>query len=190
VLAVVAALAGVAGAVALIVSVAALGHPWTSGYVSEAGVGPRSGAYRLGILALSVALLLLGGAVQRLIAGGLLVAAGAFGTVSAAVTCTPGCPLPPYQHSTAQDLVHATASCLSVGLTALAMAAIGTRASRWMFAITAALLAALGITLLAIGRSTTTAVLERLVLTVLVAWAVATAVGIAARARPPGSRDG
>jgi hypothetical protein len=174
-LAAVSALAGIVGAVAIIAAVAAQPHPWTTGYVSEAGIGARSGAYRFGIVALSLGLILLGGAIRTLLGSALLVAAGVFGSVSAAVTCTPGCPLPPYQHAAPADLVHAAASCLSVGLTALAMVAIGTRLSRWAFAITAPIIAALGICLLAIGRGTATAVLERVVLTILVAWAVATA---------------
>jgi uncharacterized protein DUF998 len=180
-----AALVTAAGAVAIIVAVAALPHPWTTGYVSEAGVAtdPRSGLYRLGILGLCVGLVLLGAVVRALIATGLLVAAGAIGSVSAVVTCSPGCPLPPYERATATDLVHATASCLSIGLATLAilsLAATGSRSARYAFAITAPTLAALGICLLAIGRSTATAVLERAVLALLVGWVLVTAILISA----------
>jgi hypothetical protein len=180
----IAALVTAAGAVAILLGVAALPHPWTTGYVSEAGVAtdPRSRLYRFGILGLCAGLILLGAAIRALIATALLIAAGAIGSVSAAVTCSPGCPLPPYEHTTAMDIVHATASCLSIGLATLAILALataGSQSARVTFAVAAPTIAALGICLLAIGRSTATAILERAVLALLIAWVIGTALRLA-----------
>ncbi len=42
-------------------------HPWTTGYVSEAGApgAAHAGTYRIGLLLLAIALLLLGNVVSR-----------------------------------------------------------------------------------------------------------------------------
>ena len=178
-------------------AVAALPHPWTGGYVSEAGVSgfARSGAYHAGIWMVSAGLLLIALSLQATKAiTALLVTAGALGFVSGSVSCSTGCPLPPYETTTWADLVHGGASILAVALVALAMliatvhatahATVETTGPAWparfAFAVTAATLAALTFCLLAIGRSTATAVLERIALLLVLAWLVDYAVRAAA----------
>jgi hypothetical protein len=122
-----AAVATILGAVALAVSVAATRRLWFDGYVSEAGVASsgHSGLYKLGIAGLSVGQLLLGTAIfarTRLVwIAGLLVLAGLSGGVSATMSCSPGCPLPPHETPTAGDLVHAGGSILAIGSLSLAI---------------------------------------------------------------------
>jgi hypothetical protein len=102
--------------------------------------------------------------------------------VSSSVRCTAGCPLPPFEQATADDLVHAGASIIAVGLVALAMLllALGDSQlrsmSRLWFAVTAPVIAILGILLLAVGRSTATAVTERVGLTAVLGWLIAVSV--------------
>lgn len=185
------ALTGLTGGVLIAIAVAAMPHPWTTGYVSEAGApgAAHAGTYRIGLLLLAIALLLLGNVVITTpamgmgITGILLVAAGALTAVSSRVSCTANCPLPPYEHSTVQDLVHAGTSIAAVGLTSLAMLAVAASATdrrqvhvaRTAAAICLPVLVALAIALLAIGRSTLTAVLERLGLAGVLLWVVACA---------------
>jgi hypothetical protein len=122
-----AALAAAAGGAAVGAALAGLPDPW-AGYVSEAGVpgSPRAALYRAGLLGLSAALVLLAAALAgpARVAGALLLGGGLLGTLSAAVPCTPGCPLPPYQSTTAADLLHAGASALAVAAVVLAMLAL------------------------------------------------------------------
>jgi hypothetical protein len=194
--------------------VAVPGLRW-NGYVSEAGVASsgHAGAYRLGVagLALGQALLAaalwLGSALSTVdglwivpAVVGLLAADAAFGAVSAAVSCSPGCPLPPHQTPTARDLVHGGASILAVGLMSLAMlglalgpiaASAGKRASAGLIAasagpsrIAAAVVAPLvvldGFAILILGRGHVAGLLERLVLLGAVAWTLAVSGRLAA----------
>jgi hypothetical protein len=114
---------GVLGAVGLAVAVGGTG---LANYVSESGV-PGSGhsvLYRASVLAVAACAALtatLG--LPRLTAIVLAAAAPMIG-LSAAVTCTEGCPLPPYEESTPSDLIHAAGSIAGVGLCALAMATL------------------------------------------------------------------
>jgi arginine exporter protein ArgO len=161
--------------------VSALPRPWTTGYISQAGApgATHAGAYRAGVLLLALTLFLLGNALMSL-AGVLLIGAGALAAVSSRISCTPGCPLPPYEHSTGRDLVHAGTSIAAIGVTVLAMLAIAAfspdhrqrRVARIAAVICGPVLVALAITLLAIGRSTTTAVLERIGLTGVLFWVI------------------
>ena len=109
--------------------------------------------------------------------------AGALTAVSSRISCTASCPLPPYEHTTAQDLVHAGTSIAAIGLTVLAMLAVAAtaadrvqkRVARIGAVVCTPILVALAITLLAIGRSTVTAVLERLGLVGVLGWVTACA---------------
>jgi Protein of unknown function (DUF998) len=196
------AAAATIGAVLVTMAVRALPAPLVGGYVSEAGE-PGAGhpwLYRVGIALLGVALALLGTAIatrrppiaRRAVPLLLLGAAGSAG-LSSQVRCTAGCPLPPYEHTTPTDLVHAGASMGAVGLAALAMLALGyaggdvparvRRAARIGAAITVPLTGALGICLLAIGRSATTAVLERATLASVLASLLAVALMLPAPRR-------
>jgi hypothetical protein len=196
------ALTGLAGGVLMTVGVSALPHPWISGYVSEAGAPDArlAAIYRTGVLLLALTLILIGTAAgwsERVrlgtvglggagLVGVCLVVAGGVALVSSRVSCTAGCPLPPYAHTTAQDLLHAGSSMAAIGLTTLAMLITAlasthrtrARIARVSFAISAPLLAALAIALLAIGRSTATAVLERAALLAVLGWVVAYAVDL------------
>src|SRR4051812_22881612 len=78
-------------------------------YVSEGGISgaPHAWLYRISVWLIAVALALLApraGARSAALAFG-LAAPAAF--VSGAVSCSPGCPLPPFERPTAGDLVHA-----------------------------------------------------------------------------------
>ena len=116
----------------LVVSALVAAHRlWFGGYVSEAGVGPQAAAFRLGVIGLAVGLILLGVAlaatlpeVTVLLAGG-----GLLASLSGSVSCSEGCPLPPYESPTPADLVHAVASILAVGVVVLAMIAIAVLAA-------------------------------------------------------------
>ncbi|WP_196279635.1 DUF998 domain-containing protein [Catellatospora paridis] len=178
----------VAGTAAVMYALGVLPEPWTRGYISEGGVAtsPRDGIYRTGILALAGSLALLGAALRRLVpfVCAMLVAAAVFGVLSSAVSCTPGCPLPPYEPSTAPDLVHAGASVLAVGLAVVAMVAVALialqpalrRTARVFSGVTVPLALLLVIGLLAIGRGLFTSVLERVALVPVVGWVVVTGV--------------
>jgi lysylphosphatidylglycerol synthetase-like protein (DUF2156 family) len=171
---------GLLGGAGMVIGVAALPHPWTTGFVSQAGApgAGHAGFYRTGVLLLAVTLILLGVAL-----GGLpqvvLTVAGLLATVSGRVSCTGDCPLPPYEHPTPQDLVHAGTSIAAIGLTALAMLIVAVRSrdrlARVSTAVCVPLLCALAVALLAVGRGFATAVLERISLTLILGWVVASA---------------
>lgn len=185
----VAAITALAGGVAVVIALAALPHPWTGGYVSEAGVAtdPRAALYRIGILGVAVSLVLLGIVLFHAVrvAAALLAVAGVLASISASVPCTAGCPLPPYERTTPMDLVHAGASTAAVGFAALAMGVTAMtvdRADRWLyraaqigFGLVAPMLAGLAVGLLAVGRGELTAVLERAALGTLLIWLTTTA---------------
>jgi hypothetical protein len=165
---------------------AAAGSP-LSGYLSEAGVSgtPHALLYQLSILAIAVALALLAVAARSTVtlAAGSLAAAALFVAVSGTVSCSPGCPLPPYEKATTADLVHGAASIVALGWCGLAMLGFAVRASdRWLrrlgwagVLVAVPLLAVSGAALVLAGRGTSTGVLERLALTATSAWLVATA---------------
>jgi hypothetical protein len=185
-----------AGAVAVTVAVFAGPGPGPTGYVSEAGVTDSryAATYRIGVFALAAALLLLAVALPpALRVAGVLLAAGSVLTLlSGAVTCSAGCPLPPFERATVADLVHggasiaATASVVFAMLALLRSPAAGPPVRR-IAAVGAALAlplsAAIALTMLTVGRGGLVGVLERLLLTVAVGWGLATAgaLGLAGR---------
>jgi len=200
------ALAGLAAACAAIggttLAVAVLGTQGMSypGYVSEAGVAgqPHWVEYRVGVLALGVALVLLAAATRRVLvpAALLLLVAGLLAGVSGSVSCSRGCPLPPFQTPTSDDLVHAGASVLGVGLCSLAIllfAVFGRhgplrRVSRVAILpiIAVGLANAYGIAF--VGRGGFTGVVERLMLVLIVAWCLAAAAALWRRGQPASAR--
>jgi hypothetical protein len=167
--------------------------PGIVGYVSESGAtgAPHAPLYRASLLLFVVAAGAAALALRR--AAGLAALALALAApcllVSAAARCTPGCPLPPFQHPTASDLIHAGASIAAVGLCALAMLAAAVRSadpavrvvSRWSTMVTFPVLAAMAVGLLAVGHGTFTGLVERLCLAGCLGWLV---VACALRARP------
>ena len=180
------------------------------GYVSEAGAGSSGHAttYRLGAagLALGQALFALAlsyspasrwvWAVPLVPLTVSLVALDAvFGGVSAVVSCSPGCPLPPHETSTARDLVHGGASILAVGLLSLALLGVAVfwppgplvRPSRIAAAIVVPLVAASGLAILIVGRGYLTGLLERAVLVAAVGWTLV-ACALLVRSAPPPAR--
>jgi hypothetical protein len=176
-----------AGAVLIAAAVVAVRPLWWNGFISEAGVGSSGHAatYRLGVAGLALGQALLAMALSRVdrspvvpLAVGLLAADAAFGTVSAAVSCSPGCPLPPHQTPTARDLVHGGASILAVGLLSLAMLTLAlfgpgsglAGPSRVAAVLVTPLVASTGLAILILGRGQVTGLLERLVLLGAVAW--------------------
>ncbi|MEV4757503.1 DUF998 domain-containing protein [Micromonospora sp. NPDC049559] len=194
VLAATAAACTAGGLAAVLVAVAAGPGSGLTGYVSEAGSAgaPCPGLYRLGMLALAGALLLLAGALPvalRLAAG--LLAAGAAATVtSAAVPCSAGCPLPPYEPTTVADVVHGAVSIGAVAASVFAMLAVAfspwaARPLRRLGGLAAAvalpLSATAGLALLLVGRGPLIALVERVLLLDIAAWVLASAVLIGLR---------
>jgi hypothetical protein len=161
--------------------------------VSEAGVGAQAGSYRLGVASLGLGLLLLGVALAAILpsCAVLLGAGGVLAGLSSSVSCSAGCPLPPYQSPTTDDLVHAAASILAVGAIVLAMIALAavaadpilrrvSRAAAW---VVVPLLVVMGVAMLAVGRGHLTGLLERAVLLLATVWALTTCTHLA---RPNG----
>ncbi|MFJ8685250.1 DUF998 domain-containing protein [Micromonospora wenchangensis] len=184
------------GAVAVTVAVGAgPGGPWR-GYVSEAGVDDSAFAptYRMGVFALAAALLALAAAlpVTLRLAAGLLLAGAAGTVVSGAVTCSAGCPLPPFEAATPADLVHAGASIVAAGVTVLAMLVVGflrpatpglRRVGRVAGVVALPVAGAVALGLLTVGRGDLVAGLERVLLVVCAGWGLCTAL-LLARHRP------
>jgi hypothetical protein len=163
---------------------------WYGGFVSEAGVSTASHApaYRIGILTIAAGLVLLAVALRRILpaAAGLVLLGGVFATTSAAVSCSPGCPLPPYQTPTFADLVHGAASIAGVLAIAAAIALISWRAgpsalrtaSRAWLVLVVPLGALAAFALLALGRGYTAGFVERALLVCAVGWSTTAAVTV------------
>jgi hypothetical protein len=194
ILAATAATCAVGGVAAVTLAVLAGPGPGFDGYVSEAGIASSAYApvYRLGVFALAAALLLLAAsfpAALRVVAA--LLGAAALATVlSAAVTCSDGCPLPPFERATVADLVHGGASITAVASSVLAMLALAAappaarslRRLATVAAVVAVPLSALvGVAMLAVGRSPLVGLVERLLLVDTALWALVTAVTIGIR---------
>ncbi|MFF0154109.1 DUF998 domain-containing protein [Micromonospora sp. NPDC005203] len=189
------------GAVAVTVAVVAGPGPGLTGYVSEAGIAGSGHAatYRIGVLALAAALLLLGAALPPGVwaaAPALLATGAVFTAVSGAVTCSAGCPLPPFERATTADLVHGGASIAATASVVFAMLALAVSGSaapavRRLAGVTAALAlplcATVGLAMLVVGRGAVVGVLERLVLVLLAAWGLATATVLALKHRQASS---
>ncbi|MEU8068466.1 MULTISPECIES: DUF998 domain-containing protein [unclassified Micromonospora] len=184
----------VAGVTAVTIAVVAGPVPGPSAYVSEAGITDSgyAGAYRMGIFSVAASLLLLAGALPpglRAAAG--LLGAGAVATVvSGAVTCSEGCPLPPFEAPTVADLVHGGASIVATAAVVLAMLVLlfspaADRGLRRIATVGAALAlpvaAVVAAALLLVGRSALLGVSERVLLAVVAAWGLATSGYLAVR---------
>ncbi|GGO30998.1 DUF998 domain-containing protein [Micromonospora parathelypteridis] len=187
-----------AGAVAVTVAVVAGPGPGLTGYVSEAGIAGSGHAatYRIGVLALAGALLLVGAALPPGVwaAPALLATGAVFTAVSGAVTCSAGCPLPPFERATAADLVHGGASIAATAAVVFAMITLTVSgpagpAVRWLARVAAAvalpLCATVGLAMLVVGRGTVVGVLERLILALAVVWGITTATTLALDRWPP-----
>ena len=170
--------------------VATIGGSGVSGYVSEAGVPGQwsSGLFRLSMLGIAATLGLAALTHRKVAPAAVALAVAApLVAVSGAVTCSPGCPLPPYERPTAGDLVHAGASMAALVLSALAMMLlawattepVSRRISLLGTAIAVPLLAAAGLSLLLVGRGALTGVLERLALAACLGWLVAISIRVA-----------
>ncbi|WP_327008070.1 DUF998 domain-containing protein [Dactylosporangium sp. NBC_01737] len=196
------------GAIGLAVSVAG-SAPWR--YVSESGVAgaPHPTLYRVSMVLLAASLALLAvparhtGAARLLVPGRLALAvpaglaaaalalAAPLAALAGAVTCSPGCPLPPYESPQPRDLVHATGAIGALLLCALAILVYATqpdattlrRAGRLgvLLAFPPLILSAIGILLL--GRGLFTGLMERAALAAVSAWLVHTA-AVHLRAKP------
>ncbi|MFC4020305.1 DUF998 domain-containing protein [Micromonospora sp. GCM10011542] len=194
-----------AGAVAVTVALIAGPGPGLTGYVSEAGIAGSGHAatYRIGVFALAGALLLLAAALPAgvRLAAALLAAGGLLTGLSGAVTCTAGCPLPPFERATVADLVHGGASVAATAAVVLAMVALAVsgpadrtlrRLAAGAAALALPLCAAVGLAMLIVGRGTLVGVLERLVLALTVLWGLttATALAVARKEGPPVNASG
>jgi hypothetical protein len=172
-----------------------------SGYVSELGArgAPWAGVYRVAILAIAVGLGLLA-VVYRPVsvtaAAALTVAAG-FGTVSASVPCTPGCPLPPEPGAAPADVVHtgaSTAGFVAAGVAMLILARIAAepvaRLCRYAVVLVTGLGTPVGVGIILIGRGVFTGVLERVMMAVAIGWLVGVSALAALRPSPGHVRRG
>ncbi|MCY1143033.1 DUF998 domain-containing protein [Actinoplanes sp. Pm04-4] len=185
-----AALAVTAGAVVMLFALVAPAGSWWDGYVSEAGTAgqPYAIPYRSGLVLLAAGVALLGWALRdlRLVSACLLIAA-VLAATSGLVACSDTCPLPPYEPATAADIIHASASVVGMIVLAGAMAAVWfahprpalTRLSAVSAILIVPIGAALGLTMLFVGRSDFGALVERLALIVAVFWLVGTGLTIA-----------
>lgn len=155
-------------------------------YVSEGGIGgaPHAWLYRISVWLLAVALALLAPRARAplaVLAFG-LAAPAAF--VSGAVSCSLGCPLPPFEHPTAGDLVHAGGTIVALLLCGFVMLVYGferldsprRRAGRAGLALVVPVLALAAIGLFFVGRSVYTGVSERAALAATSLWLIATSV--------------
>jgi len=195
-----AAASTVVGAGLVVASVVATRRLWFGGYVSEAGVAaePQASTYRWGILGLALGLLLLAVALVRVLplTAVLLAGSGLFAALSGSVSCSTGCPLPPYESATAADLVHGGASILAVGAATLAIAALAVtsedtpvrRLSRLTFWIVGPLVVAVGLAMLVLGRGQLTGLLERAILLTATAWTLVAALRVGAGTATMGLR--
>lgn len=187
-----AAVCTIVGAGMVIGAVGGTRRLWFGGYVSEAGVAsePQATTYRLGVLSLGLGMVLLSVALARVapVPAGLLAVGAVFAGLSGSVSCSDGCPLPPYESPTAADLVHGGASILAVGAVALAMIAVAfgpmdgplQRVSRVYAWIVVPLLAAVGLAMLVLGKGHVAGLLERAVLTAAIAWTLTVCLRLAA----------
>lgn len=195
--AIAAAVGTVAGASAVTIAVVAGPGPGFAGYVSEAGIGtsPYASTYRLGVFGLAAALLLLAAALPAALRLGaaLLAASGACTVLSGAVTCSDGCPLPPFERATLADLAHGGASIAAVAGTVFAMLALtvsggASRPLRRLSATAATvalpLSAAVGVAMLVVGRGSVVGLVERVLLADVALWMLASAVTIGWRFSP------
>ncbi|MET8361257.1 DUF998 domain-containing protein [Micromonospora sp. NPDC005171] len=192
-----------AGAVAVTLAVVAGPGPGLTGYVSEAGIAGSAHAttYRIGILALAGALLLIGAALPPGVwaaAPALLATGAVFTAVSGTVTCSDGCPLPPFERATTADLVHGSASIAATASMVFAMITLAVsgpagptvrRLAGVAAALALPLCAAVGLTMLVIGRGSLVGVLERLILALAVLWGLSTATALALCKEPHAFRS-
>ena len=180
-----------AGTVTVALAVVAGPSAGLTGYVSEAGVGTGryATAYRLGVFAVAVGLLLLAAALPTVLRpAAALLAASAVGTgLSASVACSPGCPLPPFEATTTADLVHGGASIAAVASAVFAMLAMawpgtGGPALRRLGIIGAAvalpLSVTIGLAMLTLGRGAVVGVVERMLLGLTALWLIISALTV------------
>lgn len=183
----------VAGGAAVTVAVVAGPAPAWTGYLSEAGVGPgvHASAYRVGVLGLAVGLLLLAAVVRvtSRLAAGLLAGAAVGAALSGSVTCSEGCPLPPFDAATTADLVHAGASIAAVAACVFAMPAVASasgpglrRGSLVAVGVALPLSATVGVSMLVVGRGAVVGVVERALLVTIALWLIGLAVSHLIRA--------
>ncbi|MDG4808392.1 DUF998 domain-containing protein [Micromonospora sp. WMMD1120] len=186
----------VAGAVAVTVAVVAGPGPGLTGYVSEAGIAGSAHAvtYRIGVLALAGAVLLIAAALPPgvRVAPALLACGAVLTAVSGAVTCSAGCPLPPFERTTVADLVHGGASIAATAAVVLAMVALAVsrpagpvvrRLAAGTATLALPLCATIGLAMLVVGRGSLVGVTERLLLGLAVLWGVATGTALALTCR-------
>ncbi len=151
-------------------------------YISELGVAPAPAAslYRLAVLGAALGVGLMAGVARRFRAVGLLLGvSGLLFVGSASVTCTSGCPLPPYNpETTLRDVFHAGVSAGALGFAALAMLALAlatqdrlvrelSRIAGWLMIV---LMAATGAALLIQSEGAANGLLERAVVAVALGW--------------------
>ncbi len=165
-------------------------------FLSELGATghPGSGTYRLAVLCVAggvafVAVACWLGRPPVAAAGYLAISAGLF-TVSAAVPCADGCPIPVREGlSTLPNFVHFSGSAAAFGLAVFAMTAIAQahrdpvlrRLSTTAARVATVLFSALSISLLVFGHARVNGLIERLLAGVCLGWLVVCALRLCRR---------
>lgn len=159
----------------------------SSSFVSEAGVDTAAFPllYRASIWCVAVALALLAVPARRSagLAALALAVAAPFAALSATVTCSPGCPLPPFEVPATRDLLHAGGTIVALLLCGAAMLVYAMtppnaplrRLGRVGVAVPVPLLGLAGAALVLAGRGMLTGVLERVALAAAFGWLIAAA---------------
>jgi len=160
-------------------------------FVSESAtrVAPGAVQFRAGLWAVTVGILLLSFAVRRsdaLAAMVLAFLAAPAAFTSGLITCTPGCPLPPYSATTNGNLLHAGASIVSLAALGLTIMLISFRqpttvlgqVARLAQPYAVLLLSATAVALVVLGHQPLTGVLERASLAVVFGWLLVTSIAI------------
>jgi hypothetical protein len=192
-LAVLAALAAAAAGACLLLAATRTPGYGPADYLSELGATPAPAAalYRLAVLGAALGAALMAGVTRwfRLVSGLLGVSALLF-VGSASVTCTAGCPLPPYNPATtARDVFHAAISAGALGFAGLAMLAlavatadplvgVASRIAGWLMVV---LMAATGTALLVQAEGAANGLLERAVVAVALGWLLLVSALVAVR---------
>jgi len=163
------------------------GSPGLGGYLSQLGAtgADSAGIYRLAVLCVAAAVALMALAwwlrSPGLDAGGLLALSAVMFTMSAAVPCAEGCPIPVRDGwTTVANVVHFSASAGAFGMAIGAMTSAGAgyrdpwlrRVSATIARVTALLYGLLSSLVLILGHSVINGVVERLLAGVAIAWLV------------------
>lgn len=178
-----ATVAATCGAIGLFVATWWLG---LGRYVSEGGIpgAPHAWLYRVSVWLIAAALALLAPGARAPLATLAFAVAAPAAFISGAVSCSPGCPLPPFEHPTTGDLIHAGGTIVALLLCGFIMMVYCFAApepplryvGRAGLALVAPVLGLAAIGVAFVGRSLYSGVTERAALAVTSLWLIAVSV--------------